>query len=83
MVDVKIPWEVLLSVCIVVGGCEWTNYINVVLMGTATLILWYIHIVSASAAEDIIFLTVQHSVSIGPLGFGAGFEFPVVILLLK
>ena len=83
MVDVKIPWEALLSVYMIVGDYGWLNSTNDFLMGTSTLLLWYIPIVSVSAAEDSTFRAVHHSVSMGLLGFGIGFDFPVVILLLK
>ena len=66
------PWEVLLSVLMVVGGCGWPNSSRAVRMGTAVLALWKIPIVSASAAEDMTFLTVLHSVCSGPLGAGVG-----------
>ena len=39
MVDVKMPWEVLLSVLILVGGCGWPNSSRAVRMGTAVLAL--------------------------------------------
>ena len=81
--DVRIPCEVLFFVLMVVGGCMWPSSINTVLMGTVTLLLWYIPVVSASAEEDITFRTVWHSVRINLLDFGADFYFPGVILSIK
>ena len=72
MVDVRMPWEVLLSVLIVVGGCGCPNSFNIVLIGTAILALWKTPIVSASAAEDMTLRIVLHSVWMGPLGFESG-----------
>ena len=83
MVDVRMPWDVLLSVRMVVGGCWWPNSVNVVLIGTAVLALRKIPIVLASAAEDMTRLTVLHSVWTGPLGFGFGFLVACEILSLR
>ena len=72
IVEVSIPWEVLLSVLIVVGGCGCPISIKVVRFGTAALLLWYMPTVSASAAEDITLRMVLHSGRIGLFGVGVG-----------
>ena len=72
IVEVKIPKLVLLSVRIVVGGWICPNSSKVLRMGTAVLALWKIPIVSASAAEDMTFLMVLHSVWSGPFCVGFG-----------
>ena len=66
------PWEVLLSILIVIGGCGCPNSFNDVLMGTTILALLKIPIVSASTAEDKTLRIVLHSVWMGPLGVGSG-----------
>ena len=40
IVDASIPWEVLLSVLIVVGGCGYHTVASAVRIGTAALLLW-------------------------------------------
>ena len=58
------PYEGLLSILIVVGGCGCPNLFNVFLIGTAVLALRKTPIVSASATEDMTFIMVLHFVHI-------------------
>ena len=51
MVDVRMPYKVLLSVPIVVGGWGFPIFVNIVRIGTAVLTLWKIPIVLASTEE--------------------------------
>ena len=81
--EVSMPWAVLLSVLMMVGGCGWPSSSKAVLMGTAVLLLCYIPMDSASAADDMTLRMVLHSVWMGPLGVGFGVVLVKVILSLR
>ena len=79
----KNPSAVLLYVLMGVGPWGWPISMATMQMGSVCFPLWCTVPTSASAAEDMTFLKVTHSVRMGPLGFGVGIWLVFCNLSLK
>ena len=83
MVDVRIPYDVLLFVRIAVGGCGCSNSFNVDCIRTSVFHVGKDTNFSASTTVDITHRKVLHSICIGPFYLGSGVFVSLGILLLR